>query len=152
MDVLGPILAIGGIFLAIVIIMALASYVLMAAGLHIMGNNHDVEYAWVAWIPIGQFYVIGAILDEIELFGYEIKNLKWILLGAGVIPSFLPLSDMGFIGGLLGLAIAAFTVICLYKLLEMKGSSSPIGVLIASFFVYIVLPIVIFNLRNRPVN
>ena len=49
--------AIGGII-------GLVLYILKAAGLYAMAKRRNIGGAWLAWIPIGQYWVAGALSDQ----------------------------------------------------------------------------------------
>lgn len=58
------VLAVIGIYLAILgvaLLLSLVLYVFQSIGLHKMGRTCQVQNAWLAWLPIGNLYVIGAL-------------------------------------------------------------------------------------------
>ena len=147
MDILGGFLAGLGVLLFVLMAIGILSYVLFAVGLHTVGERHGVDNAYFAWIPILQYYVLGAVIDHVSIFGQKIDELKWILPGLSV-ATFI-LGGVPVLGTLIAIATLVISIVALHKFLEMQGSSSPIGVIVASLFIPLVLPIVVFNLRHN---
>jgi hypothetical protein len=51
------------IVLLIEFLPAIAQYVVTSIGLHRLGNKHGVPRAGLAWLPIGNMYVLGSLAD-----------------------------------------------------------------------------------------
>jgi len=97
------------------VIIGIVAYILTAIGLYAIAKNRGMENPWLAWIPIAQFYIIGAIVKELK-FGdsFTIPKMELILpLGA------LAIAVLGWIpvlGWLLGIAYAVIAIYSLYIL------------------------------------
>lgn len=57
---LGALLVVAVIALAV----SLVTYILQAAGIYAMAKRRGVKHAWLAWIPIGQYWVAGSLSDQ----------------------------------------------------------------------------------------
>lgn len=84
-------------------------WILYAVGFMNVAKNRGYKDAWLAWIPIGNFYLLGKIVPEITVFGFKIPRLELVLplacLGASL------LSGIPFLGGLITLAFYVFVVL-----------------------------------------
>lgn len=63
-EALAMILGFVTVGLVIGLVVGLVLYVLKAVGLYSMAKRRNVGGAWLAWIPIGQYWVAGAIADQ----------------------------------------------------------------------------------------
>ena len=68
------------IFTILGVIIGIAAYILTALGLYAIAKNRGMENPWLAWIPIAQFYIIGAIVKELK-FGtaFTIPKMELVL-------------------------------------------------------------------------
>ena len=103
----------GLIFTVIGVILGVAAYILTALGLYAIAKNRGMENPWLAWIPIAQFYIIGAIVKELK-FGdsFTIPKMELVLpLGclAVAILSWIPV-----LGWLISIAYAVVAIYSLY--------------------------------------
>ncbi|MCK5129417.1 MAG: hypothetical protein KAQ68_06180 [Clostridiales bacterium] len=113
----GGLLAIGLFGGFLVFLLGAAAYVLTAIGLYKMAQNQNLENPWLAWIPIAQFYVVGALIKEIKLGSTTIPRMELVLpLGALAVAV---LSWIPFIGTLVALAYYALMVYSLYLLFKL---------------------------------
>ena len=106
-------LAAAGLFLGLLFFaIAIAAYVLTALGLYKLAQKQNFENAWLAWIPVAQFYIIGKIVGEAK-FGtaFTIPRLELVLpLGA------IAIGILGYIPVLGQLIALAYAVVCIYSL------------------------------------
>lgn len=129
------------------VIIPLALYILKSIGITALASNRGLENPWMGWIPVGDLYLIGKLLNsEMNLFGYQVKQLEIVfpavMVGACV------LGAVPLIGWLLGLASLVFGIAVLYYLFDMYTSNAVL------FTVLSVIPglgaIFIFAIRNNP--
>lgn len=126
-------------FFFIFAILGIVCYVLSAFALMKMAQNEDIEYAWLAWIPFGNMWVLGELITE------KLKGNGGIkLLVVGVISFFV--SMIPVIGPL---AVAVVGVVIMYWLLE-KYSENTILHTVLSIIIPAYFAIVIFMFRDRP--
>jgi len=136
----------GLIFTVIGVILGIAAYILTALGLYAIAKNRGMENPWLAWIPIAQFYIIGAIVKELK-FGssFTIPKMELVLpLGA------LAMAILGWIpvlGWLLGIAYAIVAVYSLYVLYQKYVPQQAVLYTVLSCIG--LFPIFIFVIRKK---
>jgi len=134
------------IFTVIGVVLGIAAYILTALGLYAIAKNRGMENPWLAWIPIAQFYIIGAIVKELK-FGesFTIPKMELVLpLGA------LGMAILGWIpvlGWLLGIAFAVVAVYSLYILYQKYVPQQAVLYTILSCIG--LFPIFIFVIRKK---
>lgn len=73
------------ILLAIGLLVRLALYLVRAAGLYTMAKSRNLSRPWLAWIPVGQSWILGSLCDQYQyvVHGKVWSMRKWMLaLGA----------------------------------------------------------------------
>lgn len=125
------------------VLLGAAAYVLSALGLYTIAKNRGMENPWLAWIPIAQYYIIGAIVKELDFGSFQIPKMELILpLGALAVAI---LSWIPVLGWLLWLA---FAVIAIYSLYILYKKYAPNQALIYTILFFL-FPIFIFVIRNN---
>lgn len=79
----GLAVAVTAILLAVlfaVLVFAAATYVLRSIGLYTMAKNRGIENAWLAWVPVGNSWLLGQIADEVNSRQGKKTNYSLILL------------------------------------------------------------------------
>ena len=148
-DVFGPMLAAGfGIFMLVFASIGILVYLLMALGLMKMADNKGIENPWLAWIPIANVWIIGKIVETIEIGSRKFENAEIILL-VGAFVGAIP-----FIGPLLSFAYTVLMFIVWFKIFKMYAPGREVLYLIISIFTFgIGLAIIVFSIRdNTPVE
>lgn len=134
-----------GIFIALV---GIVLWVLKSMGLSKMAQKRGIENEWLAWLPVADLYIMGTIVEEMNLFGMQIKNLGlWfpvISLLGGLLSSIPILGIIIFIG------ILVFQIAFIYKLFSMYTNQAVLYTVLCVFFGFL-WPIFIFSLRNNAV-
>ena len=93
------------------VIIGIAAYVLTALGLYKIAQKRGIENAWLAWIPVVQFYIVGVIIKEVKLGTLTIPRMDLVLpLGAVAVAV---LSWIPVLGWLL---LIAYYALCIYSL------------------------------------
>lgn len=72
-------------FFAVALIIELVCFILHAIGLHKVAKRRGIYHAWLAWIPIANQWVLGAISDQFQFLTREKKKAKrhllpWLLI------------------------------------------------------------------------
>jgi len=138
--------AVAGLGLIIFFIAAVL-WVLKSIGLAQMAENRGVENSWLAWLPVADLYIMGAIVEEMNLFGLQITNLGlWfpvICLLGGL------LTGIPVLGFILFIALLIFQIAFIYKLFSMYTDQAVVYTVISIFFAFL-WPVFIFSLRNSP--
>lgn len=82
---------------AIVILIALAvaavSYVLQSLSLYTIANRRGIKNPWLAWVPVGNYWVTGCVSDQYRYVAKgEVKNKRKALLILNIVLLVLELS------------------------------------------------------------
>ncbi|PID82212.1 MAG: hypothetical protein CSB16_02435 [Clostridiales bacterium] len=142
----GVFLALAGLGIGVAIfaiIIGLVLYLLMAFGLKKMADNRGIENSWLAFIPIGNMYILGMIVGDIELFGNVIPHNEWVLL-AGCLVSFVPI-----VGQFLAIVFSIYIIVVFYNLVKMYAPGKEVLYTILSVIFAIMGPIFIFMIRDN---
>lgn len=68
-------------FIIIMVVAAIALYVLKSAGLYKMAKNRGMENAWISWIPYVRVYYQGEIAGTIQMGNKSIRHPGiWMLV------------------------------------------------------------------------
>lgn len=90
---------------------AVLQYILTARGLQVIAKRRGIGHSWLAWIPVGNAWVLGSISDQYQyLVKGRVRNRRKLLLGLSLAAAVLLLLWM------IGVAIAA---------LEMESAMNP---------------------------
>ncbi len=141
-------LLIAGVIGIIMTLVGVTLYVISSIGLMGFAKNRGIDNAWLAWIPIGNLYLIGRMFPGgVTLWGSRLQSLEVLLpaaAGAAILAGFLPF--IGFVGRLISLALYLLLVyLCNLLFREYRPGNS---LVYAIFF-----PIGFFLLRSaRRVN
>ncbi len=136
------------IFGIIGFIFSVILYILTAFGLYTLSKRDGIPHAWIAWIPICQLYLIGALIND-KVLG--LNNAKWILvlapIVAGIICSFLN-SDLMI--GIVQLLVYILEASAYYKLFMIYKPERAMLYLITGFIITPLLGLYTFLIRNNP--
>lgn len=146
------ILAILGAFAFILFIIAVVMYILLSLGLYNLAKNAGIENPWLAWIPIGNLYILGKLVRNVQLGSLEIPSLEIILPIASVAVPLL--AGIPVIGWILDIAYVVLLIIVLYRLYNMyRPQQATLWIILSILFCFIGMPaILIFVMRNdKPV-
>lgn len=74
-----------GIYLAVLAVMLLYAifvYILNAVGLHTMAKRRGINHPWLAWLPIGNTWILGSISDQYQYVAKgKNRSRRKLLLG-----------------------------------------------------------------------
>ena len=76
------------VFYLVILAACVAMYVIQAISLHSIGKRRGIHHSWLAWVPIGNMWLLGSISDQYQYFAKNrVTNRRKILLGlsAGII-------------------------------------------------------------------
>ena len=136
-----------GIFGIISAIFALLVYILSALGLHTMSKNYGLKHAWIAWIPICQWYLIGELIND-KIFG--ISNAKWILVLTPIIVTFIcSFISNAYVVGILQFCVYLLEAAAYYKLFQIYKPDSAVLYLISGIIISPLLGLWVFLIRNN---
>lgn len=92
------------IFLLIGMVVGLILYIFRASGLYTIAKRRGIRHAWLAWVPVGFYWLTGCIADQYRyVVRGEVKNRRTIMLVLSLITSVvssvcLCVSGAGMIG------------------------------------------------------
>lgn len=99
-------------FIVIVWIVVIALYIFYAFSLFKLAQKRGVEMAWLAWIPVAQFYVLGKMVKSVKISTFEVPSLE-IVLPVGFILTAIPV--VGWLVSIALFVVMIFTFMALYK-------------------------------------
>ena len=109
-----------------VILVAVALYVFQSIGLYTIAKRRGIENPWLAWLPVGYYWIAGSIADQYQyVVNGAVKNRRTILLVLGIVDFVLSgaasefLTDSAALDLLVvgvGIAALVFWQIALYDL------------------------------------
>lgn len=138
--------AISGIAVLITFVALGGLYLLFSYGLYKMATRQGIEYSWLAFIPIAQYYTMGKVIKNVTLFGYLIPHLEWVLILTPIIYGIL--SAIPYVNILAGIAYAIFYIKVTYSLFQ-KYSDSAMMLTILGIILPFLYPIFVFAIRNN---
>ena len=143
-------LALLGMFLFIFTLIGIAFYVIFAFSFYKMTVNAGIENPWLAWIPIAQWYVLAKIIKSLNIGGFEIPNLEFVLPGATLLV--MALNRVPVIGSLLSLANFILLLFALNKLYKMYKPDQAVLYTILSIF-GLPIPFIFLSIKDlKPVE
>jgi len=125
-------LAILGMFLFIFAFVGIVLYVIFSFAFYKMAVNAGIENAWLAWIPVAQWYVLAQIIKSLRIAGYDVPYLEFVLPGATVIA--LILNRIPVIGSLVSIANFVLLLFALNKLYKMYKPDQAVLFTVLSIF------------------
>ena len=160
-----------GLALLIMLTMSIAVYALQAYGLYRLAKRRAIKKAWLAWLPLGNLWILGSISDQYQYVTQgKIRNKRSGLLALTLfaiiaVLLFFPLLRLAIVrmSYLLGLAVLALSLIlcalflsvmvveylALYHLFASCDPSNKALLLLLAIFVPVSLPILLFICRDK---
>lgn len=138
--------AISGLALVITFVALGGLYLLFSYGLYKLADRQGVEYSWLAFIPIAQYYTMGKVIKDVSFLNYRIPHLEWVLLLTPFIYGIL--SAIPYINILAGIAYAIFYIKVTYSLFHKYGNSA-LAMTILGLLLPFLYPIFVFTIRNN---
>ena len=178
-------MALGGLIVLVLAVGILACgfgilcYVFQSVGLHAIGKRRTIRHSWLAWLPIGNMWLLGSISDQYQyVVKGKVRSRRKVLLGLTIaiyalsVPSFLSYLAMlatgfannaggGFmvsavLGGLFSAAISVVTIIAMvfqyiatYDLYASCDPGNAVLYLVLSIIFPVTMPFFLFACRNK---
>lgn len=124
---LGVVTGILLLFILLMLAFAVVSYVLNAVSFYRIAKRRGIHNAWLAWVPIGNYWLIGSISDQYQyVVNHKMTNRRRILLILGIVT---------------GAMSVVYTVLQTSTLLAFNadaGMGNEIGMVAVSMLVYLV--------------
>lgn len=65
---------------------AIAAYILGSLGFYTIANRRGIQHAWLAWVPVANFWLIGCLSDQYQWERFHKRTYKrMILLVLGIL-------------------------------------------------------------------
>lgn len=154
MDYSGALVGIGAFILIIALIaltVAVVVYILQSIALYKLAYKNNIQNAWLAWLPIGNMYILGKL--GFEVYAEEDKKneiFTWILLGCSA-GSFLLEHLSSDLSSIAGLGVLVFSVWAYYYIFNKINNKNAVLFTVLSAIFRIGGVILFFN-RNRFTN
>ena len=126
----------------------IALYLGLSISLYSIGKNTNIKKPWIAFIPVIQYSIIGTLCEEYVLWGFKIKNLKWIMPLIAFFQTSLFFDSSSFF--LLSVAINLLAALILHKFYYMFNPSRAFIYALASVLGRIPMVIVFFMIKDKP--
>ncbi len=166
-----------GLAMLLSLAFSVAVYILHSFGLYTIGNRRGIRHSWLAWVPVGNLWLLGSISDQYQyVVKGKVKNRRRVLLGLSIataanyivwfvalIASLIASETVG--GAAVGvvlltlvstLALIALTItlmvyeyICYYDLYCSCERNNGVLYLILSIVFSAVLPFLVFACRKK---
>ncbi len=144
--------------LFILFIISFLFYIFTSIGIYNIAKKRNIEYPWLAFIPLAQDYNLGAIVDNINAYRQKQTNNKFILLGLSIAFSMVNstkvsmFSDFGVTFGILSIIIMiahrVYRLKILYDIYQDYAPSNAVLFLVLSTIFYIDF-VFLFAIRNK---
>ena len=73
------------VYYLIFFVFAIVSYVLRSVGLYTIAKRRGIHHPWLAWLPIGDAWIMGSISDQYQYVAKgKIRNRRKVLLGLNI--------------------------------------------------------------------
>ena len=175
------VLSLAGIILAVamvVLLVTVVGYIFQSIGLYTLAKNRGIKNPWLAWLPIGYYWIAGSVADQYQyVVNGQVKNRRMILLGLCVASAvlgslvgtlatggiylgtginaehILMLGDLGnvfdLISSALEIATYVFWQIALYDLYTSCKPKNNVLFLVLGILFGFLTPFFIFACRNK---
>ena len=136
-----------------VIAFALVTYVLQSVGLYTMAKRRGIQNPWLAWIPIGNRWLLGALADDAHFRRGRRTSYGIILLAVTAASALSGLGLLvnpliGIFSGLAGLAAMVVYYIVLYEVYQDYAPKNAVLFLVLSILLSVQW-VILFILRSR---
>lgn len=85
----------------------IVAYVLGALGFYSIANRRGIRHAWLAWVPIGNLWLLGCISDQYQsMIKGKVNSKRKILLALGIVQA---------------LCLIALLVLCVAMLIQLAS-------------------------------
>ena len=67
--------------LLITLVISIVMYILQSLGIYAIAKRRGIKNAWLAWIPVGYYWIVGSIADQYQYVAKgKVKNKRKIML------------------------------------------------------------------------
>ncbi len=160
------------LFLLVAMAFSMVSYVLHSLGLYTIASRRGIRNAWLAWVPLGNLWLLGSISDQYQyLVKGKIRNRRKVLLGLGIgivavyiawvvamVASMFAGQELAVAAGMFGgmfvlltvaVALTVLQYIAYYDLFHSCQPSNAVMYLVLSIVFSVTLPFFVFACRKK---
>ena len=167
------------VILLVVLAVALVGYVLSSIGIYTIAKRRGIHNPWLAWLPIGNHWILGCISDQYQYVVKEkVKNKRKVLLilnivsiavnialqvasNAALMTLFMDGSQDGILAGSaigmasslicsgINIASMVFYYMALYDLYSSCAPQNNVVYLVFSIIFRVTEPFFLFFIRNK---
>ncbi len=120
----------------------------MALGLQRMATNEGIENPWLAWIPVGNIWIMGKLIKTIELGSNKWEQAELILVIA--VAGSILLAAIPVIGTIISLVVAVLMILVNYKLYKLYAPEKAVMYLILTIlFNMLAMGIILFMIKDN---
>ena len=143
----GAVLAVFAAFALLFIVIGIIFYLFFSIGLYKLAKNDGDDIAWMAFIPVAQYYTMGNLIKgNFTIFGGRINRIEIILPVAMFVGG--ALSAIPFLGLLVAIALLVLYISAVYHLFKKyKGEKATMFTVLSVIFSFL-YPFFIFGMRN----
>lgn len=124
-------------------------YAVTAYSLYRIAKNCNVNCKFMAFIPVLQFYIIGAICEEYVIKGIYLRKMQWIMVGIFVL-KFLLQFAIGFGASILSIALNLITALFFHKFFFLFTPQRAAIYTLFAILGDLPLTIILYLLKDKP--
>jgi hypothetical protein len=72
-------------------LLGIALYLLMAWSLYVMASKRNIEYAWLAFIPFANYYILGKLVGDVSVGTYPVPYIEYVLPAGALLCAIIPI-------------------------------------------------------------
>lgn len=126
----------------------IAIYLACAYSLYLIAKRNGVRFPILAFIPIIQYYIIGSICEEYELWGYRIRSLGVVLCLLFLVQLLAGVAGI-FSAMVVNFAATVLIALILHKFFYLFDPQRAFLYAILSLFGKFPLAIILFVLKDK---
>lgn len=164
-----------GFFLIIALVFSVISYIFQGKGMYAIAKRRGIEKPWLAWVPVGNMWLLGCISDQFRYLSYGQNTTRrrklmvldiiliavilllcglciWVAVSVSVGEGLsLATSMLVVVYGMLAVAVVASVLQykCYFDLFRSCDPSKSVLFLILSILVGYPLPFFVYACRNK---
>ena len=114
-------------------------YILQSVGLHTIAKRRGIRKPWLAWLPLGDVWIVGSISDQYQyVVKGKIRNRRKVLLGLTIgtlvgAVAYCAIYLVGIVGVVTGMAEGAVVTAMIPMVLILTPVMGVLAVLLAVF-------------------
>ena len=124
-------------------------YAVSAYSLYRIAKNCNVSYKFMAFIPVFQFYVVGAICEEYVIKGVYLRKMQWIMVGIFVL-RFLLRFTVGIGTSVLSIASSLIMALFFHKFFFLFTPQRAAIYTLFAILGDLPLTIILYLLKDKP--